>query len=243
MTPLQQSLAKCQVEGNTLFLPSEQLKNYQELRTALLNAGAKYFRNKFIFKGAAQPFIDRLMGGESVNIKKEFQLFESPPAVVKMLLEHALITPGLRILEPSAGSGNIIKGIFDKYKKYDTVYCYEKMAENRIELDKIPGVIILGDEFMLAPDNVEYDRIIANPPFTKDQDCEHVLKMFRLLNRGGRLVSVMSNSWRWKERGQRVREFQSLMENTNGEVIDLPTDTFKESGTSIASCIVVIDKE
>lgn len=67
MSELIESLKKCKVEGNTLFLPpfnEGMLPNYKEVRQALLNAGAKYNKNKFVFSSDAKPFIDRLCGGQ-----------------------------------------------------------------------------------------------------------------------------------------------------------------------------------
>ncbi len=109
-----ESLLKCKVEGNTLFLPNIKegaLSNYLEVRTALLNAGAKYKKNTFVFNGDAQSYIDRLTGGEKVNLKKEFQFFATSNKVADLLVKLAEISAEDTILEPSAGDGAIVKAI------------------------------------------------------------------------------------------------------------------------------------
>src|SRR4051812_12951690 len=114
MSELAESLKKCKVVGDTLFLPSMSdgpLKNYNDVRTALLKAGAKYKRNTFVFPNDAQPYIDRLTGGESVNIQNEFQFFPTPDALADRLVKLARIGINDKVLEPSAGQGAIIKAI------------------------------------------------------------------------------------------------------------------------------------
>ena len=55
----------------------------------------------------------------------------------------------------------------------------------------------MGDDFLNPSEwatAFKYDRIIANPPFTKNQDIDHVMQMWNFLKPGGRIVSIMSNS-------------------------------------------------
>src|ERR1044071_1400290 len=102
MSELIESLRKCKVEGNIVFLPpiSEgPLANYGDVRNTLLKAGAKYKKNTFIFPNDAQPYIDRLCGGESVNIQKETQFFPTPDKLADKLVDYACIRPGMAVLE------------------------------------------------------------------------------------------------------------------------------------------------
>lgn len=104
MNPLQESISKCKINGNVLSLPpitEGALTNYAEVKKALLNAGATYKQNTFIFPSDAQPHIDRLMGGEKVNIKKEFQFYGTPDELCDDLVFEAQIEPSHCILEPS----------------------------------------------------------------------------------------------------------------------------------------------
>lgn len=91
MNTLQAAISKCTTEGNVLFLPTEMLPNYAEVKRALLNAGGKYKRNSFVFPNDAKLYADRLMGGEKVNLKKEFQFFATPDKIADKLVELAEI--------------------------------------------------------------------------------------------------------------------------------------------------------
>lgn len=246
MSELIESLKKCKVEGNTLFLPpiSEgMLPNYKEVRQALINAGAKYNKNKFVFSSDAQPFIDRLTGGESVNIKKQFQWFPTPSDIAAWLVELAEIKSSHTILEPSAGQGAIVKAIHQKFPTL-VVDCCELMPENQMVLSRITYSTFICDDFLKIDSdwNNSFDRIIANPPFNKNQDCSHVKKMYECLKPGGRLVSIMSNHWRNSDR-KKETEFKNWFDEVEGEIHEIEAGKFKESGTMISCCIVVINKK
>ena len=101
----------------------------------------------------------------------------------------------------------------------------------------------LNDEpdFMKVVIPQRFDRIIANPPFSKNQDIDHVKKMYKLLRKGGRLVSVMSNHWNVSS-NKKETEFKEWLDKVESEVYDIPSGTFKKSGTLVGGKIVVINK-
>lgn len=216
------------------------LANYNEVRAALLKAGAKYKRNTFVFNSDAKPFVDRLTGGESVNIKKEFQFFETPYELAERMVELANIDGGeMDILEPSAGQGSIVKAI-NRATGGDPVFCYELMPENQAVLKKISTVEILGDDFLKAGATRLYDRIIANPPFTKSADIDHIMKMYSLLKSGGRIVTIASPSWTFGFQKKQVR-FREWLDEVDATIEELPAGTFKETGTNIRAMLLMID--
>lgn len=243
MSELAESLLKCKVEGNTLFLPpiSEgALANYADVRKALLNAGATYKRNTFVFPSNAQPFIDRLTNGESVNIKKEFQFFPTPDKLADRLVELADMRETDSVLEPSAGQGAIIKAI-QKVFPGKTVFCYELMPENQQVLINMHNVSLLGDDFLKNNSKGAYDIIIANPPFSKNQDIDHIYEMYRLLRDKGRIVTIASKHFQFAS-GKKEEKFKDWLSELGAEIIDLDRGEFKESGTLVSSCIIVINK-
>lgn len=242
MNDLQKSLAKCTIQGDTLFLPPIHdgiLANYQEVRKALINAGATYKQNKFIFPNDAKPYIDRLMGGESVNIKKEFQFFGTPSKLANYLVGLAEVDNYQRILEPSAGQGAIIKAI--RAKCSVNVDCCELMDINAGILSKMEGCTLIAEDFLKLGRFCYYDRIIANPPFNKNQDVEHIQLMFKHLKQGGRIVTIASNSWRNGSQKKQTA-FKDWLNYLNAVIIDVEAGEFAESGTKIATCIIVINK-
>jgi hypothetical protein len=239
MNELQKDLSKCLINGNIVTLPFERLPNYDQVRKALLNAGASYKKNSFVFPNDAQPYIERLMDGGSVNIKKEFQFFATPAELANKMVELADVNNYQRILEPSAGQGAIIKAIREKC--CINVDCCELMDINRAVLEKMEGCTVIAEDFLKVGRFGFYDRIIANPPFNKNQDIDHIKLMHKHLKEGGRIVTIASNSWRRGSQKKQV-EFRSWLDDINAVVEDIEAGTFKESGTNIAACIIIIDK-
>lgn len=257
-----ESLKRCKIEGNTLFLPpiSEgPLENYQQVRQALLNAGATYKKNTFVFKSDAQPFIDRLTNGESVNIKKEFQFFPTPDDIADYLVSLAEIQDGMSVLEPSAGHGSIIEAVYRAFPRYMkgpndapcvTVDFFELMPENRQVLSKRCNsdpswgsrTSWMGDDFLNPTQQHRgYHRVIANPPFSKNQDIDHIYQMWQHILPGGRLVSVASKHWQVSD-NKKEKNFRQWLKKLKAEIIPIERGQFKESGTMVETCIIVINK-
>ena len=88
----------------------------------------------------------------------------------------------------------------------------------------------------------KFDKIVANPPFTKNQDIEHISHMYSFLNHGGRIVSCASLSWKYGSQ-YKQKAFRDWLELINAEVEELEGGEFKESGTNIKACIITINKQ
>ena len=241
----QDILKQCYVEGNIIKLPDYQLDRelYIEVKTALELIGGKWKGGKtqgFVFNEDPTEYLERLCSGENINLKKEFQFFATPPAIADRLVELANIQPEYDILEPSAGQGSIIDAIHRVCPDI-IVDCFELMDLNRSFLEKLDNVNILGSDFLSEKKEKLYDLIIANPPFSKNQDIDHVHEMYKCLKDNGRLISVMSNHWRFAS-GKKQDAFKNFIGEIGASVYDLEPGDFKESGTNVQACIVVIDK-
>lgn len=242
------SLLKCRVEGNTVFLPPIEegpLANYQDVRKALLNAGAKYKRNTFVFDSDAQPYIDRLVSGESVNLKKEFQFFPTPPDIAQIMVSYLpSVDADARVLEPSAGDGALIKAFRAAYPAIP-VECFELMEINQKKLASIDGAVFLAADFMRVDELFDlceaYDIILANPPFTNNQDIDHIYKMFALLKPGGTIITLASPSWTFGT-SKKQEEFRAWLINLDTYPKPLPDQSFASSGTKITPVLLQIQK-
>lgn len=163
--------------------------------------------------------------------------FPTPKAVVTKMLDAADIKPGMRVLEPSAGKGNIADAI------------RERVPDARLNVveqaPKLQEILTLKDHNLVDSDFLQhdspYDRIVMNPPFEKNADIEHVRHAFDLLKPGGRLVAIMSPHAEFANDKKSV-EFRNWVESLGGESEKLPESSFKESGTGVNSRMVTIDK-
>lgn len=237
-------LQQCTVDGNVVRLPEGQLdrKLYQEVAKSLELIGGKWKGGKvfgFVFPHNPTELLEQIATGEKRNLKKEFQFFATPPDIADWIVsQFAFLSNEHSILEPSAGQGSIVNAI-NKELPNKQIQCYELMDINRSILTKIPTVELIGEDFLL--NSRKFDRIIANPPFTKNQDIEHIYKMYDSLNVGGRLVSIASKHWELSS-NKKETEFRAWLEGVGAEIYPIQKGAFKESGTMVESCVIVVTK-
>lgn len=177
----------------------------------------------------------------------------TPPEVVQQMIARAAIRaelpindePPLKILEPSAGSGNIADALRDMFGDKVDVTCIELNYDLQ-QLLTLKGYTTHGADFIEWKTTERYSRILMNPPFEKWegegwQDITHVRKAYSLLRAGGAVVSVMSQGSLTRDDKQ-SREFVQWLDRIGGYYELLPEGSFKASGTNVATAIVVIWK-
>lgn len=237
-------LQNCTVEGNVIKLPPEQLdrKLYQEVAKSLELIGGKWKGNKvmgFVFNQDPTELLKQIANGEKRNLKKEFQFFATPEKLAREMVFLADLKNHDSILEPSAGQGAIIKEINEVCNVLPD--CYELMEVNRSILQKSDLQFRLIGEDFLNHSVGFYTKIIANPPFSKNQDIVHIRKMYDVCAKGGRIVTIASKHWQISSNKVET-EFRNWLESIVAEITDIPAGEFKESGTNISACLITIDK-
>jgi protein-L-isoaspartate O-methyltransferase len=184
---------------------------------------------------AAAPFRaleEQLKTGVKVVVAP--QLFPTPPELAARMVQEAGIEPGHRVLEPSAGTGNILKEIPGVLPGGEVVAV--EISSSLIYLsEKYAHEIVCGD-FLEQNGNLgKFDRVVMNPPFINGADIKHIQHAMKFLKPGGRLVAICAN-------GSRQREaLKPLAENSGGWWEDLPAGTFKEQGTGVNTALLVIE--
>ncbi|ELT3748633.1 class I SAM-dependent methyltransferase, partial [Escherichia coli] len=134
------------------------------------------------------------------EIRAESQLFVTPAPVCDRLVTLAEISNRDHILEPSAGTGAILRAIRDTAPgaMCDAVEINSGLV--RYLRDNFNGVRVQCGDFMEWQPVQYYSRIIMNPPFSHGQDIRHILRAFSLLRPGGVLVAVCLNGPRQQEK-------------------------------------------
>lgn len=102
-----------------------------------------------------------------------------------------------KILEPSAGTGNLVKafervvGFQDRKYFFDTydVDCIEVSAECRAIL-KGNGFRVIHDDFLTFDPFKKYDAILMNPPFSNG--AKHLMKAIDIMKNGGMIRCLLS---------------------------------------------------
>jgi hypothetical protein len=244
MTTKQEVLQNCTVEGNIVKLPNVQLdrKLYQDVAKALELIGGKWKGGKvfgFVFNSDPTELLEQIANGENRNLKKEYQFFATPDALADKLVTLANLLPQDTILEPSAGQGAIVEAI-RRSGFSGLIHCIELMTTNSIILCNKRITHDCAD-FLSFPLKPIYSKIIANPPFSNNQDIDHLYKMYSCLADSGRLVCITSESWVKGTQKKQV-EFRNWLVNVGATVIEIEKGAFKESGTLVGGRIIVIQK-
>lgn len=242
---VEEILRHCTLENNVLKLPQVQFnkKSYAEAKKWIEEAGGTWQGGKvngFTFQFNAERVFSILHEGKRCNLQQDFQFFATPPEVADWLV---MLAGGVhddeKVLEPSAGTGAIIDAIHRSCPDV-IVDCYELMPENKEILSKKDNIRILGDDFTKC-DVAQYDKIIANPPFSKNQDIRHVKRMYEHLSDGGTVSAIMSKHCKIGKESE-CAEFRKWLDEVGGKSYDIEEGAFKDSGTGIPTTAVVIRK-
>ncbi len=234
-------LARAQVAGSMLKL-TEQLDRslYTRTNKVLEAAGGKWDRKAgaHVFDADASDRIEQiLLTGDVVVPKDEYDFFPTPPAVVMEMLAVANVQPGARVLEPSAGRGNIAL----QFAALAQVDCIEILAANCEVLATGPYRSVDQADFLEMTPNPVYDLVVMNPPFSKRRDIKHVMHAFKFLKPGGRLVAIMPPSFTYRT-DKLTNEFTDALAIYGAKWKALPEGSFKSSGTMVATVLLTINK-
>lgn len=242
---VEEILKHCSLESNVLKLPAVQFnkKSYAEAKKWIEEAGGSWQGGKvqgFTFPFNPERVFSILKEGKRCNLQQEYQFFETPSDVADWLV---MLAGGIHeddtVLEPSAGRGALIKAIHRACPSV-TVECYELMPENREFLHTLNNVILLDEDF--TKDSLGcYTKIIANPPFSGNQDIDHVRLMYERLEKKGTLAAITSPHWRFSSEKKCV-DFRNWLDKVGGKTVEIGAGEFKESGTTISTIAVVITK-
>lgn len=182
-------------------------------------------------RSARPASIDALKASLSagVQVVSAPQLFPTPPDVARRMVKLANIQDGDAVLEPSAGTGNILAAIdgivfMPGGVQVGPVTAIEINHSLAVTLGrKYPGVVVHCHDF-LAWHWREFDVIVMNPPFERGSDIKHIQHARTMLRPGGRLVAICANG---------PRQQAKLIPLTDSWE-PLPRDTFSGTGVSAA---------
>lgn len=243
---VEEILKHCTLEDNVLKLPQVQFnkKSYAEAKKWIEEAGGSWQGGKvqgFIFPFNPERVFSILNEGKRCNLAQDFQFFETPSDVADWLV---MLAGGIhehdKVLEPSAGRGALVRAIHRSCPDA-VVDCYEMMPENKELLLRLGGINIIGDDFTKSTIGKKYTKIIANPPFSGNQDIRHVRMMYDMLEQGGTLASITSAHWEFAEE-KTCRDFRKWLEDVGGAKYEIESGAFKESGTGVRTLAIVIKR-
>jgi protein-L-isoaspartate O-methyltransferase len=229
---------KWQQPGRDLFAPKMDVEEIAA-RTERLKASNAAREER---EAAAAPFKEleaQIKSG--VKVIAAPQLFPTPPALAERMVNEARIEEGHRIMEPSAGTGQILGLALHNRPAVEAIAV--EINPRLIDFLQVqhaagayPGASFICGDFLEQNGNLgTFDRILMNPPFENGADIKHIQHAMKMLKPGGRLVAICANGPRQQS------TLKPLAENSGGWYEDLPAGTFASQGTNVNTAILLIE--
>lgn len=237
-------LSNAEISGNTVRLTGQLDRNLYVATNKILEAvGGKWDRKAkaHVFPDDAEGALDDVIVTGEIEIDKAphkvAEFFPTPEALVRQMVALANLRPGMLVLEPSAGEGNIAHIVAEVC----AVDCIERENRYATKLHAKPNNLgaVMVQDFLAVQPAPQYDAVIMNPPFSKRQDIKHVLHALKFLKPSGTLVAIMSAGVTFRD-DNLTREFRLLVDERGGSITANEEGAFKASGTMVNTVTVVI---
>lgn len=160
---------------------------------------------------------------DGVQVVSAPQLFPTPPDLAARVVAAAEVRAGDRTLEPSAGTGALVRAAQAVGAEIVAVEINQNLAK------ALHGCTVVAGDFLEQNGNLgTFDRIVMNPPFSGASDITHVLHARKFLRPGGCLAAIVADGPRQNER---LRPMADSWE-------EIPAGTF--AGTGVRTVLMTI---
>ena len=156
------------LESQSFSFSDRSTKLISSLKQSLTQLEIQHLRDKAIAQGV-------------------WDFYPTPQAVTDKMLSLVNFKSGNRILEPSAGSGDLCLALQSKGISHIDCFELHPLLQKVLLLQ---GFNLIGDDFLAATPQPLYDFVIANPPFSQGGVTRHTMHAFEFLRPGGRLISL-----------------------------------------------------
>lgn len=181
-----------------------------------------------------------------VTPAKKFGAFNTSPEIAAKVAGYAEIWQGARVLEPSAGTGELAKVA---RAKGATVQCVEIQPGLAHELATVHGFrdTYCRDFLQMSPADLgQFDIVLMNPPFDRGRDCDHVRHAWQFVKPGGKLVAIMAARAEFGDdaRHKALHRLIAGAESCYGfePWHDLPPGSFAHAGTQVNTVVLTLRK-
>jgi hypothetical protein len=154
--------------------------------------------------------------------------FPTPAGMIDRMLEFASVEAGHRVLDPSAGAGDICLAV--RALGVSTIDCFE-INSDLVQALTLLGFPPLSRDFLTVTPRPIYDRVVMNPPFSGDAYIEHVRLAYHWLAPGGELIAVLPNGY-CGSRITKRREFTDWLDDLGVDRYENSANAFTQSDRS-----------
>lgn len=182
-----------------------------------------------------------LRGGVAVQVAVAPQLYPTPPDVAARMVEFFDSWAGeawhtMRVLEPSAGTGNLIAALMEEWPGAEVVgyEVNQALVDQLRRKNTHAGVEHYQADFLEVLPTPTFDAVLMNPPFSGFDWKHHTRHAWRFLKPGGRMVALLPQS-------PRVRDVVREMD-PHATFEPLPDDTFASTGAKVRTLLAILNK-
>ena len=213
---------------NSLYLHSRHSKDKKtldELDELLAFIGAcKHQINQAVwyeFDYDAKDIISSLILKGVYPDFKSYQYYPTENELSELAFIEADVNENDECLEPSAGQGSIAK-----YLPKKTTLCVE-ISDLNVDILKKKGFNTVHQDFLKWSDknlSKKFDKIVMNPPFSKNRAVLHVKTALKHLKEQGKLVAIIPSTYKNKELVEGYNhtyscEYKEMFEGTQVSVV------------------------
>ena len=234
-----------QIETDWEIIIQEQLdrKLYEDFKKILKALRGHWDKKTHRFYYDPADKIKEIIDAGKFPVINPHAFFPTPCSATKAMIELSeleISSESTTILEPSAGDGSIVRELL-RYSS--NIHCCEIDSEN-VEILKSQGLNIVANDFLQHKFTEKYHWIFMNPPFATKGDSnhwlEHIKKAYFLLESGGKLAAILPPTFITSDQ-QSLKEFRNYV-NYGLQWINLPKKTFLQSGTSVDTICICIQR-
>lgn len=184
--------------------------------------------------GAAQFAELRNALKQGVQVVVAPQLFATSHILAARAVVLAKIERGSKVLEPSAGTGRILRAIREITGggAVRTAVEINSRLCDVLRISEAGAEVYNRDFLQCGPELGSFDAVIMNPPFVDASDIKHILHALPMLKPGGRMVAICADGPRQNA------QLRPLVEERGGTWEQLPKGTFSESGTEASTVLL-----
>lgn len=178
---------------------------------------------------------------ESAQWQLATQFYPTPPEIAELMTKQLHMQRFDHILEPSAGTGGLLKFIPLGTGRTLVEPCEVnamKLMENNYDVR-----FCTIEKYLADPTNWgTYNKVIMNPPFSGQRDALHTMLVYRHMAPGGILAGIVSENTLYYKTDT-TKKFRTFLSRTDAKVTELPYGSFYSSGTMVDTMMVVINKQ
>jgi len=166
---------------------------------------------------------ERAIIGQKVGI----DFFPTPKALAARMADLAGIREGDRVLEPSAGNGNLADAAKAAGGQVDVI----EISSQLRDILEAKGYEVVAHDFDAFTPSEPYNAVIMNPPFGKGAarlDAQHLMRAFGMLKPGGKLVGIAGEGVFFGTDAKAVA-FRKWLDDHGADIEPLGQNTFKDT--------------